>query len=73
MINYILLSFCLFFCFFNFIILINLSSSLLKFYEYYRESQIEKKIKTPKRSENKGLIDLKQVGTYDSRFQIEQK
>lgn len=73
MIIYFLISLCLFFTFLNFVILIIVSNSLLKFYEY-RRTNFQKKItpNNPNVSE-KGLVDLNEFGTYDARFQINQK
>lgn len=76
MITYILISICLVVSIFNLIILINMSASLLKFYDFYKTSQSQiqtKKTSPPNRNQDGGLIDLNQVGTYDARFQIPQK
>jgi hypothetical protein len=53
----------------------NLSNSLLKFYEFYRTQKIDQKTSVNSKSPtpDKGLVDLNEVGTYDARFQIGQK
>ena len=70
-----LVSFCLFFTFLNSLLLMNLSNSLLKFYEFYRTQKIDQKTSVNSKSPtpDKGLVDLNEVGTYDARFQIGQK
>lgn len=77
MIIYFLIFFCLFFAVLNFVILIIMGNSLLKFYEYCRTNfqKNDQKIISPnsKRTPDKGLVDLNEVGTYDARFQIDRK
>jgi hypothetical protein len=59
---------------FNLIMLINISNSLIKFYDIFKEfSDFRPPIRTnTPRKANSNLIDINQVGTYDARFQTKE-
>jgi predicted membrane protein len=70
MILYILISFCCFFTFLNFLSTIFLSNFIFRFFTKEKFDQIEFQKKTLNYDQEKGLTDVKEGLTYDSRFTV---
>lgn len=67
MIIYILLGVLIFISFSNLLFLIGINNFLIKFYDFITKEDSPKSIKKNINNE-KGLIDINAVGTYDARF-----
>lgn len=75
MIIYILLGFLIFISFINFLFLMGINNSLIKFYNFFKEESSKELPQINKLNVNnqKGLVDINSVGTYDARFNNKQR